>query len=82
MSEDSEKSRKKHEKEKRATAFAVRLAATGLSLSEFAKEAGFTRNVIYNLSIGQKPSSDSHAQKLDAAFERLRGSSARIPKSR
>lgn len=55
----------------RAQEFAAKLEATGLKKSDFAKEAGFTRNVIYNLSIGQAPSSPELAAKLDAAFERL-----------
>ena len=61
-------------KKQRAEVFACRLAATGLSLSEFAKEAGFTRNVIYNLSIGQKPRNEDQAERLETAFERLRDS--------
>jgi len=56
----------------RARDFAAKLAATGLQKSEFAKQAGFTRNVIYNLSIGQAPSSREQADKLSTAFERLK----------
>lgn len=39
----------------RAVEFKRRLAATGLRPTEFAKRAGITRNVYYNLSIGQEP---------------------------
>jgi hypothetical protein len=63
---------KNPERLERARDFAAKLAATGLQKSEFAKEAGFTRNVIYNLSIGQAPSSREQAEQLAAAFERLK----------
>ena len=63
---------KEEAKSRRAEEFASNLAATGLTKSEFAKMAGFTRNVIYNLSIGQAPSSPEQATKLAAAFEKLK----------
>ncbi len=60
------------QKQERAKAFRESLAATGLSIGDFAKAAGFTRNVIYNLSIGQAPSNDENARRLSEAFARLR----------
>lgn len=67
-----EKTEKQVQKEERAKEFAKKLSETGLTLSEFAKEAGFTRNVIYNLSIGQAPSTEEQALRLEKAFETLR----------
>jgi len=72
MSDESVPADKKRQKEQRAKEFADNLASTGLKLGEFAKEAGFTRNVIYNLSIGQAPSSVEQARRLEDAFQRLR----------
>ena len=72
MTNDSNKTEKQRQKDERTKHFATKLAATGLRLSEFAKEARFTRNVIYNLSIGQAPSTEEQANRLDAAFERLK----------
>ena len=72
MSGESAQAEKKRQKEERASEFSANLAATGLKLGEFAKEAGFTRNVIYNLSIGQAPSSEEQLHRLQNAFERLR----------
>jgi plasmid maintenance system antidote protein VapI len=63
---------KRQEKLRRAKEFAAKLEATGLKKSDFAQQAGLTRNVIYNLSIGQAPSSPELAAKLAAAFERLK----------
>lgn len=72
MTDDPDGIEKARLKKKRAEDFAARLAATGLTIGEFAKEAGFTRNVIYNLSIGQAPSSAEQAERLDRSFQRLR----------
>jgi len=55
----------------RAAEFASRLAATGLTVSQFQSQSGLTRNVIYNLSKGQEPSSPEQGEMLDAAFKRL-----------
>jgi predicted transcriptional regulator len=60
------------EKEQRARAFRERLAATGLSITEFQHESGLTRNVVYNLSKGQKPSSAEQARRLEEAFAKLK----------
>ncbi|HTV92558.1 MAG TPA: hypothetical protein VMG98_07560 [Verrucomicrobiae bacterium] len=62
------------EKEQRARAFKERLATTGLSITEFQRESGLTRNVVYNLSKGQKPSSVEQAQRLEEAFAKLKKS--------
>lgn len=56
----------------RSEEFARKLKATGLSITEFQRLSGLSRNVVYNLSIGQKPSSEQHAVTLEAAFNRLR----------
>jgi plasmid maintenance system antidote protein VapI len=72
MNDHSDGTRRGQERLRRAKEFAEKLEATGLKMSDFAKEAGFTRNVIYNLSIGQAPSSSDQAAKLAAAFERLK----------
>lgn len=65
----------KHDSETkaRAEAFAQRLAATGLTKTQFQLRSGLTRNVIYNLSKGQKPSSPDQAAALDNAFKELGG---------
>jgi plasmid maintenance system antidote protein VapI len=63
---------KAQEKRRRADDFAAKLAATGMKKSDFANEAGFSRNVIYNLSIGQAPSSPEQARRLAEAFDRLK----------
>jgi plasmid maintenance system antidote protein VapI len=60
------------DKEQRARAFREQLAATGLSITEFQRDSGLTRNVVYNLSKGQKPSSAEQAQKLEEAFGKLK----------
>lgn len=57
--------------EMRAAEFKRKLSATGLSITAFQRESGLSRNVIYNLSKGQKPTSDEQAARLDAAFLRL-----------
>jgi hypothetical protein len=72
VTSDRLKSEKEAQKHERAQKFAAQLSATGLRLLEFAKAAGFTRNVIYNLSIGQAPSTNEQAERLAAAFERLK----------
>jgi len=52
----------------RAEEFERRLKATGLSKSQFQARSGLTRNVIYNLSKGQAPSSAEQADALERAF--------------
>lgn len=69
---NEDKSEKLRQKNERALDFQKKLSATGLTLPQFAKELGATRNVIYNLSIGQKPSSEDLARRLHEAFERLK----------
>lgn len=59
------------ETEARAAEFARRLAATGLSKTDFQQKSGLTRNVIYNLSKGQQPSSPDQAAALEKAFRDL-----------
>jgi predicted transcriptional regulator len=56
------------ESEARAAEFARRLKATGLRITEFQKKSGLSRNVVYNLSKGQKPSSDEQAAQVEQAF--------------
>lgn len=53
---------------RRAEEFERRLKATGLTKSQFQVRSGLTRNVIYNLSKGQPPSSAEQAQALERAF--------------
>lgn len=67
----------KHDSESnaRAAEFARRLRLTGLRLTEFQKRSGLTRNVIYNLSKGQKPSSSEQAAHLERAFAELENKS-------
>lgn len=55
----------------RAAAFARRLAQTGMGITAFQRASGLTRNVIYNLSKGQQPSSENQAEQLNDAFNRL-----------
>ncbi len=52
----------------RAADFARRLKETGLSITEFQRRSGLTRNVIYNLSKGQAPSNQAQAELLAKAF--------------
>lgn len=59
------------ERQARAADFARRLAATGLSITDFQRRSGLSRNVIYNLSKGQKPASEHQRATLDEAFARL-----------
>ena len=72
MTDETPKNDRLRQKEQRAREFATKLAATGFRLGEFAKEAGFTRNVIYNLSIGQAPRNEEQERRLNQTFERLR----------
>jgi len=60
------------EREHRAKAFRERLVETGLTITDFQRQSGLTRNVVYNLSKGQKPSSEEQAQKVEEAFARLK----------
>jgi|HubBroStandDraft_1064217.scaffolds.fasta_scaffold1201073_2 hypothetical protein len=60
------------EREARAAEFSRRLKATGLTITEFQHQSGLTRNVVYNLSKGQKPSSPEQAEKLEEAFAKLK----------
>ena len=71
---DADRLEKQRQKRERADRFAADLAATGMRILEFASAAGFTRNVIYNLSIGQAPSTPEQAQRLADAFRRFRKS--------
>ena len=52
----------------RAEALRQRIAAAGLTLAEFGRRAGLTRNVVYRLAKGQEPSKDQQA-----AIERALG---------
>jgi hypothetical protein len=52
----------------RAADFARRLKVTGLPITEFQKRSGLSRNVIYNLSKGQAPSSLDQKETLEKAF--------------
>ena len=54
----------------RAEEFTRKLKATGLTKAEFQVRSGLTKNVIYNLSIGQPPSSVEQAAMLETAFSR------------
>jgi predicted transcriptional regulator len=56
---------------RRAAEFARRLKETGLSITEFQRRSGLTRNVVYNLSKGQAPSNSELADKLERAFQEL-----------
>lgn len=55
------------EKRKRAEDFKARLLATGLTPTQFADRAGLTKNVYYNLSIGQEPKPDQK-RRIEAVF--------------
>lgn len=55
------------ERTARAADFRRRVAATGLNPTEFARRAGLTRNVYYNLSIGQRPNDDQR-RRIDEVF--------------
>jgi predicted transcriptional regulator len=56
------------ERLKRAEEFRRRLKATGLTITEFQRRSGLTRNVVYNLSKGQLPSSQEQADILERAL--------------
>jgi transcriptional regulator with XRE-family HTH domain len=56
-----------NEKQRRAEEFKRRVKATGLSQSEFRERSGITRNVYYNLSIGQEPKPDQR-RRIEAVF--------------
>jgi hypothetical protein len=61
----------------RAAEFARRLALTGMGATEFQRASGLTRNVIYNLSKGQKPTSEAMESQINGAFNRLVDESTR-----
>ena len=48
------------EYEARALEFRRRLREAGISIAEFARRSGLTRNVVYRLSKGQHPKSEQH----------------------
>lgn len=54
--------------QRRAEEFERRLKAAELSKSQFQARSGLSRNVIYNLSKGQAPSSQEQADAIDRAF--------------
>lgn len=56
------------EREARAAEFNRRLKATGIGVADFQRRSGLSRNVVYNLSKGQKPSSQEQAKLLEEAF--------------
>ncbi len=56
---------------RRAADFARRLKATGLPITEFQRRSGLSRNVIYNLSKGQAPSSRDQENALAKAFREM-----------
>ncbi len=62
----------KHDSETaaRAADFARRLAQTGMGITDFQRVSGLTRNVVYNLSKGPRPSSARQAEQLAEAFKR------------
>lgn len=64
-------SQKSEDRVARAAEFARRLSATGLTITEFQRQSGLTRNVIYNLSKGQSLSSPEQEATLEDAFRRL-----------
>jgi transcriptional regulator with XRE-family HTH domain len=57
------------EEELRATEFRRRLAAAGLTLAEFSRKSGVTRNIVYRLTRGQKPKA-SDQEKIEAVLGR------------
>jgi hypothetical protein len=61
-------------KSARRDEFRRRLLATGLTITKFQRLSGLTRNVVYNLSSGQAPSSEAQRQMLEHAFTSLRSS--------
>jgi plasmid maintenance system antidote protein VapI len=56
---------------RRAADFKRRLDEAGFGLGELQRRAGLTRNVIYNLSKGQSPTSPEMAAALERAFRHL-----------
>lgn len=60
----------KEARDARAAGFRRRLRTTGLTITEFQRRSGLSRNVIYNLSKGQAPSSQTQAEQLEQAFQR------------
>ncbi|MBC5810503.1 MAG: helix-turn-helix transcriptional regulator [Candidatus Eremiobacteraeota bacterium] len=55
----------------RKTELRSRLAAAGLTLAEFQRRSGLSRNVVYNLARGQQPKPD-HVSKIEEAFRQGR----------
>ncbi|MGH7706618.1 MAG: hypothetical protein ACREM6_01615 [Vulcanimicrobiaceae bacterium] len=55
-------------KQQRIAEFSRRLKATGLTITEFQRRSGLSRNVVYNLSKGQAPSSGDQEEALTKAF--------------
>lgn len=53
------------EQKSRAERFRARVAAKGMTLAEFARRAGLTRNVLWGLSQGRPPKPDV-AKKIDS----------------
>lgn len=53
----------------REMAFRKRLAELGLTLAEFRRRSGLTRNIVYRLSKGGKPSMEQ-AAKMDAVLRK------------
>jgi transcriptional regulator with XRE-family HTH domain len=51
----------------RATRLRARIAAKGLTIAEFARQAGLTRNVMYGLSKGRAPKAPEKA-KIEAVL--------------
>jgi uncharacterized protein YnzC (UPF0291/DUF896 family) len=63
------------ERIERAAEFSRRLKASGLTISEFQHRSGLSRNVVYNLSIGQRPKPEQ-AKALEEAFNGALGDEA------
>ena len=53
---------KDEESAARATVFRDRLAELGLTIAEFRRRSGLTRNVVYALSKGKKPNAEQRAR--------------------
>ena len=56
--------------EQRATDFRQRIKAAGMTLAEFSRRSGITRNIVYRLTKGQKPK-PSDQNKIAMVFEKL-----------
>ncbi len=56
----------------RARRLRERIAAKGLTLAEFARRAGFTRNIMYGLAKGRAPKS-AEATTIDSVLGRDQG---------